>query len=605
MKNPNRLLLRAFQGLFVALALALGLLQASAQPRHGLAMHGEPALPMGFSSLPYANPNAPKGGRIVFGALGTFDTLNPYVVRGIAAHGLAAPMQLVYQTLMMRSADEPFTLYGLVAESVEVPEDRSWVIFRINPQARFSDGSPIKADDVLFSWRMLKEKGKPNFRFYYSKATKAEALDERSVRFTFSDGSDRELPLIFGLMPVLSENHTDILKFGETDLSIPVGSGPYIIAAIKPGESVLFKRNPDFWGRDLPILKGLYNAEEIRFDYFRDANSLFEAFKGGLYDIRMEDSPTRWISNYDFPAVQDGRVSKDPLITGTPKGMSALVFNTRSPLFADIRVREALGLMFDFNWVNAHLFNGLYKRTDSYFAGSELASAGHPASEKERAWLAPYSKDIRPDIMEGRWRPFNADGSGRDRNAAREALALLQKAGWTLRDGALKNARGETFSFEILVVSRVQERLAINFSEMLKRIGVTMRVRLVDDVQYWRRVAAFDFDMIQFTWGASPSPGNEQYNRWGAKSAEREGSLNYAGANHPAIDAMIDTMLQSKTREDFVSAVRALDRVLLSQFYVIPLFYAPEQWIARTARIQRPERISLFGFAPETLWVQP
>ena len=605
MKNPNRLLLRAFQGLFVALALALGLLQASAQPRHGLAMHGEPALPMGFSSLPYANPNAPKGGRIVFGALGTFDTLNPYVVRGIAAHGLAAPMQLVYQTLMMRSADEPFTLYGLVAESVEVPEDRSWVIFRINPQARFSDGSPIKADDVLFSWRMLKEKGKPNFRFYYSKATKAEALDERSVRFTFADGSDRELPLIFGLMPVLSENHTDILKFGETDLSIPVGSGPYIIAAIKPGESVLFKRNPDFWGRDLPILKGLYNADEIRFDYFRDANSLFEAFKGGLYDIRMEDSPTRWISNYDFPAVQDGRVIKDPLITGTPKGMSALVFNTRSPLFADIRVREALGLMFDFNWVNAHLFNGLYKRTDSYFAGSELASAGHPASEKERAWLAPYSKDIRPDIMEGRWRPFNADGSGRDRNAAREALALLQKAGWTLRDGALKNARGEAFSFEILVVSRVQERLAINFSEMLKRIGVTMRVRLVDDVQYWRRVAAFDFDMIQFTWGASPSPGNEQYNRWGAKSAEREGSLNYAGANHPAIDAMIDTMLQSKTREDFVSAVRALDRVLLSQFYVIPLFYAPEQWIARTARIQRPERISLFGFAPETLWVQP
>lgn len=605
MKNPNRLLLRAFQGLFLALALALGLLQASAQPRHGLAMHGEPALPMGFSSLPYANPNAPKGGRIVFGALGTFDTLNPYVVRGIAAHGLAAPMQLVYQTLMMRSADEPFTLYGLVAESVEVPEDRSWVIFRINPQARFSDGSPIKADDVLFSWRMLKEKGKPNFRFYYSKATKAEALDERSVRFTFADGSDRELPLIFGLMPVLSENHTDILKFGETDLSIPVGSGPYIIAAIKPGESVLFKRNPDFWGRDLPILKGLYNADEIRFDYFRDANSLFEAFKGGLYDIRMEDSPTRWISNYDFPAVQDGRVIKDPLITGMPKGMSALVFNTRSPLFADIRVREALGLMFDFNWVNAHLFNGLYKRTDSYFAGSELASAGHPASEKERAWLAPYSKDIRPDIMEGRWRPFNADGSGRDRNAAREALALLQKAGWTLRDGALKNARGETFSFEILVVSRVQERLAINFSEMLKRIGVTMRVRLVDDVQYWRRVAAFDFDMIQFTWGASPSPGNEQYNRWGAKSAEREGSLNYAGANHPAIDAMIDTMLQSKTREDFVSAVRALDRVLLSQFYVIPLFYAPEQWIARTARIQRPERISLFGFAPETLWVQP
>jgi peptide/nickel transport system substrate-binding protein len=604
MKNANRLL-AALYGFGLALLLSAVLSPASAQPRHGIAMHGEPALPPHFTSLPYANPNAPQGGRIVFGALGTFDTLNPYVVRGIAASGLAAPMQLVYQTLMMRSADEPFTLYGLVAETIEVPEDRSSVTFRINPLARFSDGTPIKADDVLFTWRMLKEKGKPNFRFYYSKAKKAEALDERTVRFTFADGSDRELPLIFGLMPVLSENHTDILKFGETDLNIPIGSGPYIIAAIKPGESVLFKRNPDFWGKNLPILKGLYNADEIRFDYFRDANSLFEAFKGGLYDIRLEDSPTRWISNYDFPAMQDGRVVKDPIVTGTPKGMSALVFNTRKPIFADIRVREALGLMFDFNWVNTHLFNGLYKRTDSYFAGSELASAGHKASAQEREWLAPYAKDIRPDILEGQWRPFAADGSGRDRNAAREALSLLQKAGWSLRDGTLKNNRGEAFIFEILVVSRVQERLAINFSEMLKRIGVTMRVRLVDDVQYWRRVAAFDFDMIQFTWGASPSPGNEQYNRWGGKSAEREGSLNYAGAQHPAIDAMIDQMLRAQTREEFVSAVRALDRVLLSQFYVIPLFYAPEQWVARTARIQRPKQTSLFGFAPETLWVAP
>jgi peptide/nickel transport system substrate-binding protein len=425
------------------------------------------------------------------------------------------------------------------------------------------------------------------------------------VKFTFADASDRELPLIFGLMPVLSEQHTDILKFGETDLSVPVGSGPYVVAQIKPGESILFKRNPDFWGKDLPILKGLYNADEIRFDYFRDSNALFEAFKGGLYDVRLEDNPTRWLTNYDFPAVQEGRVVKDPIVIGTPKGMSGLVFNTRKPLFGDMRVREALGLMFDFNWVNAHLFNGLYKRTDSYFAGSALSAAGQPANPRERELLAPFSKEVRPDILEGRWKPFEADGSGRDRQAAREALSLLQKAGWTLKDGVLQNARGEPFSFEILVVNRVQERLAVNFAEMLKRIGMNMKVRLVDDVQYWRRVAAFDFDMIQFTWGASPSPGNEQYNRWGGKSSEREGSLNYAGAKLPAIDAMIDAMLQAKSREDFTSAVRALDRVLLSQFYVIPLFYTPEQWMARTARVKRPEKTSLFGFAPETLWVAP
>lgn len=601
MKRANRFLLGALLGLSLALALR----PAVAEPRHGIAMHGEPALQAGFAQLPYVNADAPKGGRIVFGALGTFDTLNPYVVRGIAAHGIAAPMQLVYQTLMMRSADEPFTLYGLLAESIDVPDDRSSVTFKLNPNARFSDGSAVTADDVLFSWRMLKEKGKPNFRFYYAKAIKAEALDKRTVRFTFTDGSDRELPLIFGLMPILSESNTDILKFGETDLSIPIGSGPYVVAQIKPGESILFKRNPDFWGKDLPLLKGLYNADEIRFDYFRDSNALFEAFKGGLYDIRIEDNPTRWLTNYDFPAVQDGRVIKDPLVIGTPKGMSGLVFNTRKPLFADIRVREALGLMFDFKWVNEHLFNGLYKRTDSYFAGSALSSAGQPATPRERELLAPFAKDVRADILDGQWKPFAADGSGRDRLAAREALALLQKAGWTLKDGTLQNARGEPFAFEILVVSRVQERLAINFSEMLKRIGVTMKVRLVDDVQYWRRVAAFDFDMIQFTWGASPSPGNEQYNRWGGKSAEREGSLNYAGARSPAIDAMIDAMLQAKSREDFTSAVRALDRVLLSQFYVIPLFYAPEQWIARNVRVQRPEKTPLFGFAPETLWVAP
>ncbi|WP_406858063.1 extracellular solute-binding protein [Alsobacter sp. KACC 23698] len=566
-------------------------------------MHGEPALPPGFAALPYVNPDAPKGGRIVFGVQGTFDTLNPFAVRGIAAQGVAPPTALVFQGLMARSFDEPFSLYGLVAETIETPDDRSWVQFRLNPKARFSDGVPVTAADVLFTFNLLKEKGKPNFRSWYGKVAKAEAPDDRTVRFDLAGADDRELPLILALMPVFARHAMNPETFEQTNLAPPVGTGPYVVAAVKPGESVTYRRNPDYWARDLPIARGLHNADEIRFDYFRDANSLFEAFKGGLYDVRAEDSPTRWVGGYDFPAVRDGRVVKDPVAVHTPKGMNALVFNTRRPLFADVRVREALGLLFDFDWVNRNLFAGVYRRTTSYFEGSDLASTGRPASDAERSLLARFPGAVRSDILDGRWAPAQADGSGRDREQARRALALLEEAGYVLRDGALRDRRtGEPFSFEFVSASRVQERLALNFAQALRRIGVDMRVRLVDDVQYWRRLTAFDFDMIQFTWGASPSPGNEQYGRWGSRSADRSGSLNYAGARSPAIDALIEAMLSARERPDFVDATRALDRVLLSQFYVVPLFNQPEQWIAHTAAVKRPERASLFGFLPETLW---
>ena len=565
-------------------------------------MHGSPTLGADFPNLPYANPAAPKGGRIVFGVLGTFDTLNPFTVRGISAQGIAPPLGLVYQSLMARSADEPFSLYGSLAQTVEIPEDRSSVLFHLDPRARFSDGKPVTAEDVLFTWSLLKEKGKPNVRGYYSKVVSATAPDPLTVAFDLSGANDRELPLILALMPILPKHLVDPQKFEETTLSPPVGSGPYIISEVKPGESISYRRNPNFWGNDLPVNKGLYNVDEYRFDYYRDANTLFEAFKGGLYDVRSEDNSTRWVTGYDFPAAIDGRVVKDPIKVSTPKGMTGLVFNSRRPLFSDIKVREALGYVFDFEWVNSTLFDGVYARTNSYFEGSDLASTGRMPSDREISLLAPFQDTIRSDFLSGEWRASKSDGSGRDRTAAKKAIELLKSAGWTLSQGGLKNSDGKNFEFEILVVTRVQERLALNFSESLKRLGIIMNVRFLDDVQYWRRVGAFDFDMIQFTWGSSPSPGNEQYNRWGTKSRDREGSLNYAGASNPAIDAMIDAMLAARSREEFVDATRALDRVLLSGFYVIPLFNSPEQWIARSSSVKRPDKTPLFGFAPETLW---
>ncbi len=590
--------------LFAGLALAASVFTATAEPRHGVAMHGMPALAPDFPHFPHVRPDAPKGGRIVFGMQGTFDTLNPFVVRGIAAQGIAPPSGFVVQSLMMRSPDEPFSLYASIAASIDMPEDRSRVTFRLDPRARFSDGTPVTAEDVLFSWRLLRDKGRPNWRSFYAKVKAADAPDPLTVRFEFAGSEDRELPLILALMPVLPRHATDPARFEETTLAPPLGSGPYVVAEVKPGESVVFRRNPNFWGKDLPVFRGLYNPDEIRFDYYRDANSLFEAFKGGLYDVRIEDSPTRWATGYDFPAAKDGRVVKDPIPIGTPKGMTGFVFNARKPLFADIRVREALGLLFDFEWVNRTLFYGLYRRTTSFFEGSDLASTGRPASARERAILSRFPDAVRDDVLEGRPNGATADGSGRDREAAKRALALLKAAGWTLSDGVLKNAAGEPFAFEFLVVNRVQERLALNFARSLERIGVRASIRLIDDVQYWRRLAVFDFDMIQFSWSASPSPGNEQYNRWSARAADRQGSLNYAGARNPATEAAIDAMLAARGREDFVDATRALDRVLLSGFHVVPLFHAPDVWLVRKSEVKRPARAPLFGYAPESFWIE-
>jgi peptide/nickel transport system substrate-binding protein len=576
---------------------------AAAEPRHAIAMQGAPALGPGFAAFPYVNPDAPKGGRLVQGALGTFDSLNPLIVQGVSA---ISTRGYVIESLLARGYDEPFTLYGLLAQSVETDDARSYVTFTINPRAKFSDGSPVKAEDVIFSWRLLRDRGRPNFRTYYVKVAKAEALGERIVRFDLAGSNDRELPLILGLMPVLPKHATDEQTFEQTTLKPPIGSGPYVFAQVDVGRSVTLKRDPAYWGRDLAVNKGLWNFDVLRFDYYRDANAQFEAFKKGLFDVRLEIDPGRWETAYDFPAVRDHRVIKEALPTGLPQGMLGFVFNTRRQIFADIRVREAIAMLFDFEWVNKNFFFGQYRRAASYFAGSELAAFRRPADARERALLAPFPGSVKPDVLEGTWAPSVTDASGRDRAILRHALALLASAGYELAGTELRErASGRPFAFEILVTNKDQERIAIAFAQTLKLAGIAARIRVVDAVQYDQRRITFDFDMMQYRWDQSLSPGNEQAFYWGSAAAGEQGSRNYMGVRSPAIDAMIAAMLKATAREDFVAAVRALDRVLISGIYVVPLFYLPDQWIARWSYIGRPATTSLSGIVPEAWWHEP
>jgi peptide/nickel transport system substrate-binding protein len=570
--------------------------------RHAIAMHGDPAWPADFAAPVYANPDAPKGGQLVQGVLGAFDSLNPFIVRGISAANIRAYQ---IESLLARGYDEPFTLYGLLAESVETDDARSHVTFTINPKARFADGKPVTAEDVIFSWQLLRDHGRPNFQIYYAKAKRAEAIGERAVRFDLSGADDRELPLIIGLMPILAKHAVNVDTFEDTTFTPLLGSGPYTITAVKPGESVTFTRDPDYWGRDLAVNRGLWNFDTIRYDYYRDGNTHFEAFKKGLYDVRLETDPGRWQTAYDFPALRDGRVVKETFPYGLPKGMDGLCFNMRRPMFADIRVREALLHLFDFEWINHTYFFDLYKRTASYFDGCELSAHGQAAGVREKELLAPFPDAVRPDVMAGRWEPPKTDGTGRDRDGLRRAFALFRAAGYELKGTELVHvASGRPFAFEILTNTRDQERLALAFTRSLKRAGIDARVRNVDPTQFEQRRIRFDFDMMQYRWEQSLSPGNEQLFYFSSEAAEQNGSRNYMGVKSKAIDAMIAALLSARDKDDFVSATRALDRVLLSGFYVIPLYYPPVQWIARWSRIAHPERTSLYGYLPETWWVK-
>ncbi|WP_245566135.1 extracellular solute-binding protein [Stappia stellulata] len=607
------LILRACSRVPLALAVAGTLLSAAVAadgqppaPAHGIAMHGEPALARDFKHLPYANPDAPKGGAITYGVQGTFDSLNQFIVQGgtTSARGLrdARFGALVFESLLERNMDEPFALYGLLAESVRMPEERDWIEFTLNPQARFSDGKPVTVEDVIFSFEILRDKGRPHFRARYSRIVSMDKTGERSIRFVFADGSDRELPLLLGLSPIFARHTIDPETFDKSTLTPPVGSGPYRVEEVDPGSRIVYRRNPDYWAKDLPIRKGLYNFDEVGIEYFRDENTLQEAFKKGLVSILPVADPARWVTGLSFPAVEAGDVVKETFELGTPAGMYGFVFNTRRPVFADVGVRRALAMLFDFEWVNRTLYYDLYARTGGYFDNSVLSSLGRPANALERDLLAPWIEDLPDDVVEGTWRPTQGDGSGRDRKVLRAAVGALKTAGYAIDGRTMKGPDGTPLAFEVLVATKDQERLALAYQRVLKTIGIDAEIRSVDGAQYQRRRQTFDFDMVLNNWPASLSPGNEQRYRWGSAAAGQDGSFNYAGVRDPAADAMIDAMLAARDSENFVAAVRAFDRVLISGAYAVPLFHLPEVWVARWKTILRPEHHPVFGPRFEAWW---
>lgn len=584
------------------LHLAAGSAASAAEPIHALAMHGAPLHAAGFKSFAAVNPDAPKGGRLVQGVLGSFDSLNPFIILGVPGSGVR---ENVTESLLARGLDEPLTLYGLIAESLELPDDRSEVTFNINPKARFSDGHRVTADDIVFSFEVLKEKGRPNHRSYFKKVAKAERLGDLKVRFVLDSSGDRELPLILGLMPVLPAHRLTAATFEQTSLAPFIGSGPYTISRIDAGRSITYTRDPNYWGRDLAVNRGRNNVDEIRFEYFRDNNVMFEAFKNGEIDVRFEDDPALWSQGYDFSAVRNGRIVKVEFETAQPAGMTALVFNTRRPVFANPAVRRAAIALFDFEFANAALFNGLYKRTQSFFERSQLSSFGRPADGEEQRLLSPYADSVKPQIMDGSAALPRSDGSGRNRANLQQALALMTQAGFKTVDGRVVDpATGQPLRFEILVNTGSQQRLLSAFVGDLAKIGIQAVIRQVDGAQYQARLRTYDYDMIQATWPSSLSPGNEQTFRWAGRGAKEEGTFNFAGVDNTAADAMIASMLSAREPSAFVSAVRALDRVLRSGDYVIPLYHIPKLWVAHAARVKYPAQVPLAGLSTDTWWIE-
>jgi peptide/nickel transport system substrate-binding protein len=576
------------------------------EPVHAIAMHGLPALAPDYRHFSYVDPAVKKGGRIAYGVVGTFNNLNSFILKAkrTTARGMWDPDfgNLVVESLMTRSRDEPFTMYGLLARTVEWDDARSFIQFNLDPNARWSDGKPVTPEDVIFTFELLRDKGRPPFSTRLRHVAKMEKIGDRSVRFTFTADADREFPLLLALSPVLPKHATDVAHFEDTTLVPPLGSGPYRISEVKPGEKIVFRRNPEYWGRDLPSKIGFDNYDEISIEYFLQENSLFEAFKKGEIDMFPEGSPAKWAHSYDFPAVARGDVIKDVFKPQLPANMYAMVFNTRRPKFADRRLREGLSLVFDFEWVNRNLFEGAYTRTESFWQNSALSSLGRPASARELEFLGAAKDHIDPDILAGTYRLPKTDASGRDRKVLRRAYDLMQAAGYRIVGQKLVGPDGEPLTFEILTQNQDQEKLAIAYQRSLLALGVSVSIRTVEDAQYQERTQKFDFDMILRTYASSLSPGIEQTIRWGTDSRDQPGSDNLAGVADPDIDSMIDHVITARSEGDFEASVRALDRLLLSGHYVVPLYHIGEQWVARWKHIGRPEAVPIYGAQYSTWW---
>jgi microcin C transport system substrate-binding protein len=589
--------------LVVALAVPTASLHAEQEARamHGASMYGDLKYGPDFTHFDYANPDAPDGGTLVLSAVGSFDSLNPYILKGTPASGLT----LTFETLTVGTADEPFSEYGLIAESIEMPEDRSWVIFTLRPEARWHDGEPITVEDVIWSLETLKTKGHPFYRAYYANIAKAEQVGERQVKMTFEEGLvNRELPLIAGQMPVLPKHYYEQVPFDKTTLEPPLGSGPYKIKRLEPGRSIVYERVPDYWGANLPVNRGRNNYDVVRYEYFRDSNVALEAFKAGEYDFRAENESKLWATAYTGPAFDAGLIVKEEVPHERGTGMQGFVFNTRRELFKDPRVRAALAYAFDFEWTNVNLFYGQYSRTESYFSNSELAATGLP-SAAELALLEPYRDQLPEEVFTTAYEAPATDGSGNSRANLRAALQLLREAGWAVEDGKLRDASGRPFTFEILLVSPAFERIAGPFVQNLQRLGIEARVRTVDTAQYQNRLDEFDFDMAVASWGQSQSPGNEQRDFWSTPAADTAGSRNLAGIKDPVVDALIDGIIQAPTREDLVAATRALDRVLLWGHYVIPHWHIQVERVAYWNKFSHPQITPRFGLDLFAGWIDP
>jgi microcin C transport system substrate-binding protein len=591
----------------LALALGLSLATAHSAPAqdagtkvHALTLGDAPKYGPDFKHLDYVNPDAPKGGSVVFEAGGTYDSFNPYIPKGTPA-GLPD----LYETLTASSDDDALTEYGLIAESMEVAPDKSWVTFNLRPQARWHDGKPITPDDVIFSLDILKSKGDPFYRFYYSDVTKAEKAGDNGVKFVFKSGGNRELPVIMGQLPVLPKHWWETRNFENVLLEPPLGSGPYKLGKFELGRSFTMERVPDYWGKDLPIRIGLNNYDTVRYDYYLDRDVSMEAFKSGAIDFRRENQAKRWSTGYEFPAIKDGRVKKESVPHKNPQGMQGYVLNLRRPMFQDARVRQAMILAFDFEWSNKTLFNGLYRRTRSYFQNSEMEAKGLPSPE-ELAILEPLRGKIPEEVFTAEYNPPVTDGSGSDRRNLEQAAKLLDEAGWKVVDGK-RTKDGEVMSMEFLIDDPAFERIAEPYAQNLRRLGIEVKLRNVDSAQYQERVEQFDYDVISTVFGQSLSPGNEQRGFWGTAAADQRGSRNYIGVKNDAVDAIVEQIINVESRHDLIIRCRALDRVLQWSYYMVPHWHLAAFQLAWWDKFGMPEKRPdpLYGHGGDSWWIDP
>ncbi|ESY09891.1 extracellular solute-binding protein [Mesorhizobium sp. C386A] len=584
---------------------------AMSEPKHAIAMQGEPALPADYQHFDYVNPDAPKGGNITYCVVGSFDNLNPFILKSLrtTARGMQDLIfgNLVFEPLMMRNYDEAFTLYGLLADSADMDPERKSIEFHLNPNAKWSDGEPVTPDDVLFTYDVFTDKGRPPYRDRMSLVAKLEKTGDHSVRFTFNDKANRETPLIIALTPIIPKHAFNKDTFDKTTLKPVIGSGPYTIDKVQPGQRIVFKRNPNYWGKDIPSKRGFDNYDQITIEYFLNANAKTEAFKKGICAIYDEGDPVKRERDIDFPAFHRGEVIAETFDTGIPPVVTGFLFNTRLEKFSNPEVRRALGMLYDFEWANKNLFGGKYTRTMSYWQNSELSALGHPASDREKALLAPYPGRVPADVMDGSWRPPVNDGTGQDRKVMKVAFDLLKSQGYAVRDGVLLDPKGTPFGFEILTASQDEERFAAIYQRSLEKIGIAVTIRSLEADQIQSRKQRFDFEVLVGSSGFSNSlsPGMEQNLRWGSSEAKREGSFNLAGVADPAVDAAIDAMLRARTKEDYVAAVRVLDRLLISGNYMVPMQYNAQQWLAYWNYLDHPKKTPIFGYQWPTWWRKP